>query len=327
MLELAMPLTEADIQPALPLWAGLIGARVRLINHSENQTFLVQADAGQRYCLRVHRPGYQSRAAIESELAWLAALGRDTSLPVPKLVPGQNGEALQSFETPKGDARLAVLFHFVNGIEPTLQSDLPKLFVILGRYAATLHQHARRWAPPSCFERPVWTAANILAPDGLWGDWRSAPGVDTPCRSLLERLTEALTADLTLYGTSSTRFGLIHADMRLGNLLLDKQHLNLIDFDDCGFGWFAYDFAAAISFHETSPLVPALKSAWLEGYRPIRALEAADIEAMETMVMLRRMALLAWIGSHAETALAQAHMEGFAEGTAQLAARYLGGRL
>ena len=45
------------------------------------------------------------------------------------------------------------------------------------------------------------------------------------------------------------------------------------------------------------------------------------------MVMLRRMALLAWIGSHAETQLAQTHMEGFAEGTAMLAEQYLRGSL
>ncbi len=39
--------------------------------------------------------------------------------------------------------------------------------------------------------------------------------------------------------------------MRLANLLIDGDRVTLIDFDDCGFGWFMYDFAAAISFFET----------------------------------------------------------------------------
>ena len=39
------------------------------------------------------------------------------------------------------------------------------------------------------------------------------------------------------------------------------------------------------------------------------------------------MALLAWIGSHAETRLAKTHMKGFADGTARLAERYLRGSL
>ncbi|MNL84486.1 hypothetical protein D3C87_2124670 [compost metagenome] len=73
--------------------------------------------------------------------------------------------------------------------------------------------------------------------------------------------------------------------------------------------------------------MPALKAAWLEGYQAVRKLDAEDIAVLDAMVMLRRMALLAWIGSHAETRLAQQHMPGFADGTAQLAERYLRGAL
>ena len=78
-------------------------------------------------------------------------------------------------------------------------------------------------------------------------------------------------------------------------------------------------------FHESNPAIPALKSAWLDGYQSIRPLLEADIAAINFMVMLRRMALLAWIGSHAETRLAQTHMKGFADGTALLAERYMRG--
>ena len=44
---------------------------------------------------------------------------------------------------------------------------------------------------------------------------------------------------------------------------------------------------------------------------------------VDTMILLRRMALLAWIGSHAETGLARSHAESFAADTARLAKRYL----
>ena len=153
-----------------------------------------------------------------------------------------------------------------------------------------------------------------------------APGVNDRNRPILDRLDSALWLRLATYGTGEDRYGLIHADMRLGNLLLDDDGgITLIDFDDCGFCWFAYDFAAAISFHETNPAVPGLRAAWLAGYESVRPLGAIDIAATDSMVMLRRMALLAWIGSHAETGLAQQHMDGFADGTAQLAERYLRG--
>ncbi|UXN73114.1 phosphotransferase [Devosia sp. A8/3-2] len=115
--------------------------------------------------------------------------------------------------------------------------------------------------------------------------------------------------------------------MRLGNLLVDGSNVTLIDFDDSGFCWFVYDFAAAISFHETHVGVPGLRSCWVEGYLTVRPLDDEHVEAIDSMVMLRRMALLARIGSHAETRLAQTHMRGFAAGTAQLAERYLRGAL
>jgi Ser/Thr protein kinase RdoA (MazF antagonist) len=321
-----MPLTAREVGPALSCWDEVDGAAARLINHSENQTFQIDTAEQGLFTLRVHRAGYQSRASIESELAWLMALRRDTDLSIPEPVPGRDGQLLQRFDTAQGE-RMAVLFRFIRGSEPQPDSNLGDLFVTLGRYAATMHEHVTNWQRPAVFNRQVWQAATILDADGPWGDWRVAPGVNDSNRSVLDRLDSALWLRLADYGTGADRYGLIHADMRLGNLLVDGSKVTLIDFDDCGFCWFAYDFAAAISFHETNPAIPALRSAWIEGYRSVRALSQDDIAAIDSMIMLRRMALLAWIGSHADTKLAQHHMQGFADGTARLAERYLRGAI
>lgn len=322
-----MLLTTADLNLALPLWEGLDGAEVSLLNYSENQTFAVSSKAGERFCLRVHRPGYHRRAAIESELAWLAAVRSNTIVTVPMVVPGKNGLPLQRILSGKGQTFLAVLFRFIPGVEPSLEESPVSLFKKLGQFAASLHNHASAWHLPPSFERPTWNASTILSSDGLWGNWRTAPGVGEDDRPILQQLEDALHEQLAAYGTAANRFGLIHADMRLGNLLLQGNDLALLDFDDCGFGWFTYDFAAALSFHEAHPAAPACLTAWLEGYRQIRQLEDADIGSIETMVMLRRMALLAWTGSHAETRLAQVHSPGFAEASVQLARNYLAGSL
>jgi Ser/Thr protein kinase RdoA (MazF antagonist) len=84
-----------------------------------------------------------------------------------------------------------------------------------------------------------------------------------------------------------------------------------------------YDLAASLSFFETSPQVPALIRAWLQAYMQVRPLKADDIRMIDTMILFRRMALLAWIGSHEETALAKAHADRFATDTAEMARRYL----
>ena len=306
-------------------WPDLAGSSAALVNHSENQTFRIDTPDKRCFMLRVHRAGYQSIQSIESELAWLTALRQDTSLPIPEPVAGADGKLLQHYLGLDGQEHFAVLFHYIPGSEPTPQSNLGQLFGTLGAYAATLHNHAASWQRPSGFARQSWHAATILDIDAIWGDWRIAPGVNDQNRMILDRLDTTLWMRLADYGVEKQRYGLIHADMRLGNLLVDGDAVSLIDFDDCGFCWFTYDFAAAISFHETNPAIPALKAAWIEHYQAIRPLDFLDIRSIDCMVMLRRMALLAWIGSHAETKLAQLHAPGFADGTAALAERYLRG--
>lgn len=305
----------AAIEASLGLWTGTQGGRATLINLSENHTFRIDTPAG-CFILRVHRPGYQSAAAIESELSWLAALRG--ALPVPRPLPGRDGKLVQSLPM----ARHAVLFACEPGIEPAEDGDLAPLFAVLGRYAALAHDHAQHWSRPAGFTRPAWTAASILDPDGLWGDWRAAPGADA-VRAALTALDHTLRERLRDYGAGPDRYGLIHADMRLANLLVDGDHVTLIDFDDSGFCWFLYDLAASLSFVETRLDLRALIDAWVTGYTPVRPLGPADLAMIEPMILLRRMALLAWIGSHAETDLARKHAPRFAADTAALAAELL----
>lgn len=295
----------------LDLWRETETGRATLINLSENHTYRVDGPDG-AFALRLHRPGYQNVASILSELAWIEALARDTDLPVVRAVPGRDGAVLQ----PGAADRHAVLFRFMPGREPKHGS--PALFATLGGFAARAHLHAQSWSRPPGFVRPTWSAATMLGPDGLWGDWRAAPGV-APYRPLLDSLAERLAHALSVYGTTPDRFGLIHADMRLANLLVDGSATTLLDFDDCGFGWFVYDLAAALSFIETGADRAALQAAWLDGYRAIRPLAPEDLAIIPTLILLRRMVLLAWIGSHGETALAQAHAADFAADTARLA--------
>lgn len=310
-------LESSYVERWLSLWDETPEGRATLINLSENHTFRIDSPNGGRHILRLHRPGYQSRAAIESELAWIAAL-HGTGLPVPRALPGRDGNRVQ-----RVDDRFAVLFAFEDGREPVPNERLAPLFRAVGRSAAIAHRHVENWERPTDFVRPAWTAENMLDPDGLWGDWRQAPHVEGAVRETLDRLDGSLRSRLAAYGTAADRFGLIHADMRLANLLVDGDAVTLIDFDDCGFGWFVYDLAASLSFIETNPLLPELKRSWIEGYTAIRPLTQTDLSMIDAMILLRRMALLAWIGSHAETELARQHHDGFAGDTARLARNWL----
>ena len=111
--------------------------------------------------------------------------------------------------------------------------------------------------------------------------------------------------------------------MRLANLLIDGGTIKVIDFDDCGFGWLMYDCATTVSFFEHRPEVPELTAAWLRGYRRVIDLPRVDEEEIPTFVILRRLLLVAWIGSHPRTELARSMGAAYTEGSAPLCKAYL----
>lgn len=330
MAEMQMPLAdllkhlEKMAEQALVLWDIPQEATVQLINVSENVTFLVQASDGYKSVLRIHRQDYHTRRAIECELAWLKAVRVDGIASTPQYFTGHNGEVIQSVSVPElGSHRFMVLFQFLEGNAPDEAGDLTTGFEVLGAIAARCHDHVSNWAKPQPFERLTWDAEAVFGGTPTWGNWRDAPGVDAKVRTVLERVEATVRARLAAFGKAPQRYNLIHADMRLANLLVDDTGTRLIDFDDCGHGWFMYDFAAAISFIEDDPRIPHLKAAWLQGYRSVRELSVEDEAEIDTMIMLRRMALLAWIGSHIQAPEPQALAPGFAATTARLGAAFL----
>lgn len=311
-------------QASLSLWDVPEGAHARLINVSENATYLVEAPGGYNSVLRIHRENYHSHRAIECELAWLEALDREGVVTTPGFYIGKNGDPIQVGRAEGlADPRYMVLFQFVEGSEPDESGDMTDGFEELGTIAARCHDHVLGWKKPDGFERLTWDTNAVFGPDATWGDWRDAPEVTPEVAEVLERVQQTICERLDAFGKAPERFNLIHADMRLANLLVDTNGTRLIDFDDCGWGWFLYDFAAAISFIEDDPRIPAMREAWVRGYRSVREMSAEDEAEIDTFIMLRRMALLAWIGSHIEAPEPQELAPGFAATTARLGQAYM----
>src|SRR5580693_7110654 len=273
-------------QRALAAYGCHPAAEVRLLNVSENATYLVEDPDAGRSVLRVHRLVYHSDAEIASELTWMDALRAEAGVRTPRVIAATDGRRVVTVtDEAGGQQRSVVRFEFLPGTEPV--DDSVEHFAELGEITARMHRHARQWARPADFTRFVW-------------------GYD-----------EA-------FGTGPDRYGLIHADTRLANLLVDDGgRVSVIDFDDSGFGWYLYDVGTSVSFFEHEPQVPGLIDAWLTGYRREAELSAADEAEIWTFILFRRLLLVAWIGSHRAVDIAQQLGAGYTRDSCDLAEAYL----
>jgi len=289
-----------------------------LINVSENQTFRIDRNDGHSFALRLARPGYHTRQELNSEMAWLEALQSHPTVHAAHPLKGRDNSYVQQVA-----GQNALLFEWVQGTEPKITDNLLGLAEELGTMAANLHLHALQWQRPDNFSRPRWDFSAALGEEMRWGDWRKGLGVTPQMLPLLSRTVTELEHSLAVYGQDPARFNLIHGDLRLANLLQSDSKLTLIDFDDCGIGWLMYDAATMISFHEHEAQAPDMISSWIAGYRKIRNLSREDEAAIQTLIMFRRILLLAWLGTHSDIELAHELQGSFANQTLSLCENYL----
>ena len=294
--------------------------KLSLLCRSENATFLLEA-GGKRYALRLHRADYHQPADIESELHWLDALC-ETGIDVPQAVVDREGERVQTLMLEEGSVRYAVLFHWIEGEMPGTDVD-PRAFQQLGNITARLHKHSRNWQRPAGFQRIIWDHQTMVSPQSHWGDWRDAPNLRVQDHGIVEETIVRVGSTLAEFGKEPRNYGLIHADLRLTNLLLYKGETRVIDFDDCGFGWYLHDLAAAISFNEHHPRAAEWVDHWIRGYEQVAHITDAEMERVPTLLIQRRIQLLAWAGSHAETEMAQSLGPQWADHSVRLCRRYL----
>jgi Ser/Thr protein kinase RdoA (MazF antagonist) len=279
-------------------------ARVRLLAHRFNTTFHVDTAVGARYVLRINRAGAPTVETVGSELAWLAALRRDTALEVPAPVATRTGSLLTVADAPGvAHPHICVLFRWMPG--HLLRHGLtPRRMERVGVLMAQLQDHATHCQRPPGFTRgrvdwPVAMGRTLPDPYGpevvayieaLVAGTLAAAEV-APVREALARVRAAVQA----LGQGPDAFGLIHADLHYGNLLFSGNKVRALDYDDCGFGFRLFDFGVMLSAVLDWPDYPALRAALLAGYRRVRPLSAEHEAHLDAFVALRLVQDALWI--------------------------------
>lgn len=298
-------LTEFGVEPD----------EIRPLAHFENTTFYVRSPQGE-FNLRVSRNGYQSFSAIESEIQFLSAL-RQSHFRVPE--PYEDRIVTTSHED-VSEERYVVLFRWLPG-EFMRDSLTPVEARLIGRFMAELHDFTTHWTPPTNFQRH------------RLHDWlthpRKATRIDNPVnriqeedRQFLLSIEEEGRRVIQALPQTSDCFGLIHADFHLGNILFENGEMSLIDFDDCGYGYFYYDFASTLGYLLPNPQFQEMRNALLSGYEEIKPLPPQTHELLDLFIKLRMTGISRWIMDRVDNPRLQEEgpnlVRGFCEGMRKL---------
>lgn len=320
-------LTDQLAEKSLHLYHCSDKTSYRLLNYSENTTYLLEDPVYQKKTiLRINRPGYHSKEGLMSEMMWLQDIIRNSSIIVPKPIRGLNGELVQELKLDiDGPVHHCTMFTYLMGSQPDEenQEEMAASFHQLGEITAELHDHTRKWPLANKLNRFTWDYHTTIGNNPRWGRWQNGMDVTKEITNLLQAASEIIFNRLNHFGSVPDRFGLIHADLRLANLLVEHDQVKVIDFDDCGYGYYLYDIAAALSYIEHKSYVPELVQSWLDGYRKKRYLSKEEEAEIPTFIMLRRMLLVAWLGTRSDSDTAKAFGSEFTNQTVEMAENYL----
>ncbi len=166
----------AVARQAIQLW-DIPQPHVSLLTRHWNATYIVRAGDGERYVLRICRPGVRSEIEVRSELFWLQSLNDETEMLLRKPLAAIDGRPFVTLRT--GDSsteRYCALFTWLPG-RTTHGKATPKNIEQLGGAMAAMHNHADR------FVAPLWFTDSRL--DRVWTHSPLDPATSAETHSLL----------------------------------------------------------------------------------------------------------------------------------------------
>jgi Ser/Thr protein kinase RdoA (MazF antagonist) len=245
----------------------LDAAQVRLITNDFNGIFRLDTAAGHKYVLRVALPeGGHTLANLRSEMAWLAALSRDTRLSVPRPLAARNGElVVQARSEGVPEPRFCAIFGWVPGTDLE-KHQTPANLHRLGRLSAELHAQAAAFSPPKGFDIPRFDKIYPFPEPFILFDAQYQALLPPRRRAVYAQAVAWAQAAIDRLKASGEPMRVIHGDLHQWNVRVYRAVLSPIDFEDLMWGWPVQDIATTLYYFQSEAQYPALRAAFQAGY-------------------------------------------------------------
>ena len=238
--------------------AGLPGVVHHSGGYDGSDMLFILESGNDRYSIRTYWPE-TSPDRIRSKYLWMGSLSADGIRgPEPLSLVGNDylfdREEIESRNESDPQARYCVIRSWLEGIplsELPAQPNRTDLVSKLGQLMGRLVSSAKSFRAPTWFDRPRFDGAHYL---GFVEDNTDTAG----------HLSEDL---MRLMGDSTEdtqTFGLIHTEAGPQNILLNTNELCVIDFNRCGWGYYAASIAKTMRLNLSESEFPVFASGYEE---------------------------------------------------------------
>ena len=244
-----------------------------------------------KYILRIYRNNWRSTEEIGFELYLLSFLG-DVDAPVAFPIRTQSGELNFVIDSPEGK-RSAALFPYALGHAPGNDISAEDS-VLLGKSVANIHCLTENFK--TIYSRPTLDIPYLLDKSVITNE----PFISNNELAYIKALQNRFHHTFLQLPNKPGIFGICIGDVNPTNFHIQQNTITIFDFDQCGYGYRAFEIGKFISSIHTLKNKNDISNAFLEGYQQVRQLSHAEIAAIPYFEMLSVIWVMAINASNAE---------------------------
>jgi Ser/Thr protein kinase RdoA (MazF antagonist) len=258
----------------LPLFR--IGPVVRcdFWNRGLSDVYLVETLSA-KYVLRISHAHWRTQSDVRFELEFLDYL-RQRGTPVAVPLRTRNSELSVEISAPEG-LRYASLFTYAPGRIPVGDLNAEQSHK-LGETVAKMHLLSENFR--STVHRQHLTLEYLL--DESLGVIEPYLRFRSEDLAYLRRLIDQIKDRLSDLPKAFPYWSLCWGDPHSGNVhFTDDGHLTLFDFDQCGYGWRAFDLAKFLQVSLRTGMARKVRDAFVEAYQVVHPLTQQELDALQ----------------------------------------------
>lgn len=256
-----------------------IGTRsCQIYKRGLNDTYLVATEQ-EIDILRVYRYGWRTKAEIDFELELLAFL-HERQQPVAYPLKREDGSLTTEIAAPEGKRYTAVFSYAPGSAVNELNGRQSQN---LGEVLANIYRSLDNFK--SSFTKPALNSQYLLdqAIEAIAPLYQHRGSDIADLQKQIENIKTQL--EVVQLPDAAPAYGICVGDVHAGNAHFTwEDKPTLFDFDQCGYGWRAFDIAKFMHTAYSRKLDATVSKLFLQGYQAVCSLNAAELAAIPIFV-------------------------------------------